>query len=512
VASGNRSRGRLYNVNMTTKAVPRSLRWWTAGLVLTGVATVAVGVTGALLGRLGPDASPRLEMEAARTGLLAGIGFAAVAVLILMFRGQRAGHRARAEELRLARDAAAGGAYADARVRRDAELASAVERLGGATPPVRLGGLYALERLAQERPEVRAAATEVLCGYLRLPYAAAPDGVEDEAAESEREVRRSVQRVLARHLTPAGADAYWGLLDLDLRGAVLLDADFAGVAFAALDARSAAFLGDADFDGASFADAARFERAEFTGETRFRGAEFDGPAAFDRVAFRGPVAFRGARLAAASFRGAAFAAPVAFRAVVFSGPTWFDSVGFGSTTTFAEASFGGDACFDKAFFARQVGFRAATFEGAAGFRGASFTGVAAFERATFAALAGFDAATFSGVAGFDDASFTGEAGFHGTTFCAHAGFRGVAFDGPAAFEEATFAREADFTGAVFGGVAQFRGATSHRPPALTGATATDPEAAHSWPAGWDVAPGAPGSPGRLYAAPVAEVVPAAAEG
>lgn len=491
---------------MTTKAVPRSLRWWTAGLVLAGVAVVTAGVTAGLWARLGSDAAPRLRMEAARTGLLAGIGFAAVAVLILMFRGQRAAHRARVEGLRREREAAAGGAYAEARLRRDAELAAAVERLGGATPPVRLGGLYTLERLAHEGPEVRAAVAEVLCGYLRLPYPPpAPEAdAEGGPVESEREVRRSVQRVLARHLTPADDASYWGPLDLDLRGAILLDADFAGVAFAALDMRGAVLLGDSDFDGATFAGVARFERAEFAGEVRFRGAEFAAPAAFDRVAFRGPVAFRGARLTAASFRGAAFAAPVAFRGVTFRGPTWFDSVGFGSTTTFTETSFGGDACFDKAFFARQVGFRSASFGGAAGFRAASFTGVAAFEQATFAAAAGFDAATFSGVAGFDEVRFEAEAAFHGTTFCAHAGFRGAAFAGAVAFDEATFAREADFTGVVFGGTAGFRGVTSHRPPALTGATVTDPDAAHTWPAGWAVAPGAPGTAGLLYAAQVAQ--------
>ncbi len=49
--------------------------------------------------------------------------------------------------------------------------AKAVEQLGHAEAPVRLGAMYALERLAQDNPSRRQTIVDVLCAYLRMPYA-----------------------------------------------------------------------------------------------------------------------------------------------------------------------------------------------------------------------------------------------------------------------------------------------------------------------------------------------------
>ncbi|RSM95837.1 hypothetical protein DMB42_49020 [Nonomuraea sp. WAC 01424] len=49
--------------------------------------------------------------------------------------------------------------------------AKAVEQLGNEQAPVRLGGLYALERLAQDTPALRQTIVDVICAYLRMPYA-----------------------------------------------------------------------------------------------------------------------------------------------------------------------------------------------------------------------------------------------------------------------------------------------------------------------------------------------------
>ncbi|MEV4250934.1 hypothetical protein AB0J63_47045 [Streptosporangium canum] len=59
----------------------------------------------------------------------------------------------------------------DATERRVTELyTKAVEQLGHAGAAVRLGGLYALERLAQDNPGHRQTIVNVICAYLRMPY------------------------------------------------------------------------------------------------------------------------------------------------------------------------------------------------------------------------------------------------------------------------------------------------------------------------------------------------------
>ena len=59
----------------------------------------------------------------------------------------------------------------DATERRITELyANAVAQLVSDEAPVRSGGLYALERLAQDCPERRQVIVNVICAYLRMPF------------------------------------------------------------------------------------------------------------------------------------------------------------------------------------------------------------------------------------------------------------------------------------------------------------------------------------------------------
>jgi hypothetical protein len=115
----------------------------------------------------------------------------------------------------------------------------AVEQLGDDQAPVRLGGLYALERLAQDAPGLRQTIVDVICAYLRMPYTppaeqdhypkirAAQRGARARAASSpadrgrdpheERQVRLTAQRVLAAHLRyqPPPARRWWQLRRAD---------------------------------------------------------------------------------------------------------------------------------------------------------------------------------------------------------------------------------------------------------------------------------------------------------
>lgn len=170
-----------------------------------------------------------------------------------------------------------------------------VEQLSSDKAPVRLGGLYALERLAQDNPDQRQTMVDVICAYLRMPFPAqAPDrttvpaggegtagtGGPSQAApyvandewEQEKQVRLTAQRVLADHLRRPGkgqgqADAsperFWDNVRLDLTGATLIGFDLTdGTATGALF-DEATFSGDAWFGEATFSSGARFNKATF---------------------------------------------------------------------------------------------------------------------------------------------------------------------------------------------------------------------------------------------------------
>lgn len=199
----------------------------------------------------------------------------------------------------------------------------AVAQLGNTTSAaVRLGGVYALARIADDSERDRLTCLKVLCAYLRMPYN--PDTTEP----AEREVRTTAQTVLAERLNPDHA-GYWPTADIDLRGAHLIDLDFSHAVIERLNA----------------------ERTTFTGDTLFRGATFNGD--------------------------------TWFRGATFTGVAWFNEATFTGTVWFIEATFTGNTRFDWATFTGAAWFRGATFDGIVSFDEATFDGIAMFETATF---------------------------------------------------------------------------------------------------------------------------------
>ncbi|MFI9388930.1 hypothetical protein [Kutzneria sp. NPDC052558] len=110
------------------------------------------------------------QVEAIKTGLSIAAGTGGVFALLLAVRRQW--H----QEVSTAADSehkerVAAATEADATARRITELyTKAADQLGSGKAPVRLAGLYALERLAQDNPRQRPTIVQVLCAYLRMPY------------------------------------------------------------------------------------------------------------------------------------------------------------------------------------------------------------------------------------------------------------------------------------------------------------------------------------------------------
>ncbi len=173
----------------------------------------------------------------------------------------------------------------------------AADLLGHDKAAVRLAGIYAMSRLADDWEEQRQQCIDVLCAYLRLPYAPA------DSEPGEREVRLTVIRLLTQHLRPDARTSWCGH-DLDFTGAVFDGGDFGG----------------AEFSGGLVS----FGRAELSGGTvSFSGAEFSG----------GTVTF-----ASAAFSGGT----VNFYGAEFSGTVVFSGAGFsGGTVSFGRAEFSG---------------------------------------------------------------------------------------------------------------------------------------------------------------------------
>jgi uncharacterized protein YjbI with pentapeptide repeats len=313
-------------------------------------------------------------------GLAAGIG--AAFALVVGYR------RARTEEASSHRD--------DSRLF-SSRYQDAADLIGSDKAAVRLAGIYAMARLADDWEEQRQQCIDVLCAYLRLPYDPDPESGD----LGEREVRYSVIGLIGSHLQPAAKPSWQGH-NFDFNGAVFDGGDF----------RLAKFTGGTvvNFRGAKFTGGTvNFTLAEFAdGDINFNGAEFSG----------GTVNFLGAKFTGGSvyFSDAKFAGgTVNFRMGIFvDGDVLFHDAEFsGGTVSFVGARFSGTDVdlHDAEFAGGNVTFSAAQFTGGTvSFQDADFVGGSVrFRRTQFSGgTVNFALATFAGgVVSFTDARFKG---------------------------------------------------------------------------------------------------------
>lgn len=244
----------------------------------------------------------------------------------------------------------------------------AVAQLGNPAAAVRLGGVYALARIADDSQRDRATCLKVLCAYLRMPY----DPDHSKADPAEREVRTTAQTALAERLRPDNA-GFWPDAQINLTGAYLIDLDFRSISVRAFMAH-----------GATFSGYASFTEATFSGYAGFYEATFSKNAWFDKAKFGGNAGFYEAK---------------------FGGYAWFTETTFSRDASFGQAKFGGWAWFNKAAFGGKAEFNGATFSETAWFDEATFSKDAVFEKTTFGESASFYEAMFGGNAGFAEATF-----------------------------------------------------------------------------------------------------------
>ncbi|MEU7871231.1 hypothetical protein [Dactylosporangium sp. NPDC049140] len=252
-----------------------ALAMWLLG-VWSPVPTVPTGV-------VNPES---LRLDRIKTGLTVAAGLAAGATLLMTLRRQTLSERAQREAEKAQRFAEAAQRFAEADAleqRTTALYVAAADQLGSEKAPVRLAGLYALERLGQDDPKLRQTVFDVWCAYLRMPFdppaevlrrnaegspgylaadADVPDRAEDSQRRQELEVRLTAQRLLTTHVTvgPNGegpSSRYWfstdgARLDVDLTGAVLVNLVMRDCTVNRFAVVGAQFHGDASLRGAQF--------------------------------------------------------------------------------------------------------------------------------------------------------------------------------------------------------------------------------------------------------------------
>lgn len=332
------------------------LKWWWVAIASALGAVATVLFMWWLLGNVATQPDPRVataRLDAIRTALSLALGAGGGLALWLAARRQRSTELQLFETSRIAADnkahleRVASSTEFDLRERRITDLYSkAVEQLGHDRAPVRLGGLYALERLAQENPSHRQTVTNVICAYLKMPFtepasargygqpAVSPIANQEELSNlAELQTRIAAQDILIRNLRVNDDDIVssngrgaWEGIDLDLSSAVLVDFRLENCSVRKAEFKQTRFVHVARFDNTRFEKDARFFYSKFDDANAFFcGTKFDGRAIFTGADFGLKAVFTKARfLRMAAFYRSVFHSLVSFKDANFKAGFTFE--------------------------------------------------------------------------------------------------------------------------------------------------------------------------------------------
>ncbi len=149
-------------------------------------------------------------------------------------------------------------------------FSAAVEQLGHEQTAVRIGGIYALERIAQDSPRDHWSIMEVLAAFVRDHRSLAADKIPKINQPSHNDIQSAIT-VLGRRNTRRDPDRiFLYLSDSDLRGLSFSTGDYRTIRFIGSDLRKANFYG-ASLQNAKFWKAtltnAKFHKANLSGAT-----------------------------------------------------------------------------------------------------------------------------------------------------------------------------------------------------------------------------------------------------
>ena len=343
--------------------------------------------------------------------------------------------------------------------------AEAVEQLGNASAPVRMGGVYTLIGLVDEwlldenldyAEKVREGQVIInnLCACIRSSFALAfhyneltqdspiAEGLyknreqefyTDKAAlESEADIRLSIIKEIHNRLQSPKINTPGAWSDFEY--------DFSG----------STFFYPIDFTRSYYAKPVKFSGSTYQDEVRFGGSTYQGGADFSGSIYR-----RGADFLSSTYQSQAnFSGSTYQDKAVFSSSTYQDGVNFSGSTYQGEVFFRGSVyrdwvVFNGSAYREEADFCGSTYRRGADFSNSTYWGKIVFGGSVYQGWAVFRDSAYRGEAAFNDSVYWGGADFSGSTYRGRTGFGNSIYQEGADLSRSTYWGEADFSGSIF---------------------------------------------------------------
>ena len=325
-------------------------------------------------------------------------------------------------------------AFQERKAERRERYTKAVEQLGNASAPVRMGGVYTLIGLVDEWLEEKnleyserlkegQVIINNLCAYIRSSFALAfhyDELTQDSPAaeglyknreqefyihkaefQAEADMRLSIMKEIHHRLQgpDENTPGAWSDFEYDFSGSIF---------FYPVDLTKSYYTKPVNFSGSTYQDEVRFDGSVYKDEADFGSSIYKSWATFD-------------------------------------GSTYTGWVGFNCSTYQSWADFSNSTCQSEVYFSDS------TYKGKADFCGSTYQNEVYFSYSTYQSEADFSDSIYQGKADFSDSTYRGWADFRNSAYQGRAGFTDSIYQNEVYFSGSTYEDKADFSGSIFCG-------------------------------------------------------------
>ena len=334
-------------------------------------------------------------------------------------------------------------AFKERMAERRGRYAKAVEQLGNANAPVRIGGVYTLIGLADEwlldenldyAEKVREGQVIVnnLCACIRSSFALAfhyneltqdspiAEGLyknreqefyTDKAAlESEANIRLNIMKEIHNRLQSPDKNTpgTWSGFEYDFSGSIFFypvdlthsyytkPVNFSGSTYQDwVDFRGSIYQGRADFNSSTYQNVVYFSDSTYRGEVCFNKSTYRDFVYFDRSIYQNWADFYDSTYQdEASFTGSTYLDMVSFFDSTYQEVVSFSDSAYWNGGGFSNSIYQGEADFSNSIYVGGIGFSNSAYRGKANFSGSIYQGQVGLSNSTYEDEAAFSGSIF----------------------------------------------------------------------------------------------------------------------
>ena len=343
----------------------------------------------------------------------------------------------------------------------------AVEQLGNASAPVRIGGVYTLIGLADEwlldknlayLERVREGQVIInnLCTYIRSPFALvsrydeliqdAPTAeglyknreqefyIDKATLKSEADIRLNIIKEIRHRLQgpDENTPGAWSEFEYDFSGSIF---------FYPVDLTNSYYTKPVNFSGSTYQDWVDFSNSIYQSRADFNDSTY-----------RNWADFRGS---------------------IYQGRADFNSSTYQNVIYFSDSTYRGEVCFNKSTYQDFVYFDRSIYQNWADFYDSTYQDEASFTDSTYLDMVSFFDSTYQEVVSFSDSAYWNGGGFSNSIYQGEVDFSNSIYVGGIRFSNSAYRGKANFSGSIYQGQVGLSNSTYEDETAFSGSIFRD---------------------------------------